>query len=127
VVQIFTVRGQILRRHPLEELYVLVVVETAHVVGAGAVRAINFHFVVEAVVQHQTVYDRQTVWLHRMCWTVVEIADVRVVKVKHTFVGHISGGWISEHCETHDLKKTTIDVGAGRTSRVVRSNKNRNV
>lgn len=88
VIQVLAVRGQVLRRDPLQELNVLVVMEPAHVMSAGAVRPIDFHLVVKPVVQHQTVYDRQTVRFHRMRRPVMEVAHVRVIEVEHAFIGH---------------------------------------
>lgn len=89
MVQVLAVRGQVLRRDPLQELNVLVVVEPAHVLRAGPVRPVDFHFIIQTVVQHQAVYDGQTVRLHRMRRPVMEIAHVRVVEIKHAFVGHV--------------------------------------
>jgi len=91
MIQVFAVRGQVLWRYSLEELNVLIVMEPAHVMSTGTVRPIDFHFVVETIVQYQTVYDRQTVWLHGVCRPIVEIAHVGVVKVKHPLIRHIDG------------------------------------
>lgn len=91
VVQVLAVRGEVLRRDALQELDVLVVVEAAHVVRAGPVRPVDLHLVVQPVVEHQAVYDGQTVRLHRVRRPVVEVAHVRVVEVKHAFVGRHDG------------------------------------
>jgi len=89
VIQVFAVRGEVLRRHPLQELDVLVVMEPAHVVRAGAVRPVDLHLVVQAVVQHQTVYDRQPVRLHRVRRPVMKVPHVRIIEIEHALVGHI--------------------------------------
>lgn len=88
MVQILAVRGEVLRRHTLQELDILVMMKPAHVVCTGSVRSVDFHFVVKAIIQHQTMYDRQTVWFHRVRWPIVEVTHVRVVEVKHSLVGH---------------------------------------
>lgn len=88
VVQVLAVRGQGLRRDPLQKLDVLVVVEPAHVMRTRPVRPVDLHLVVQPIVEHQAVNDRQPVGLHRVRRPVMEVAHVRVVEVKHPFVGH---------------------------------------
>lgn len=88
VVQVLAVRGQRLRRDPLQKLDVLVVVEPAHVVRTRSVRPVDLHLVVQPIVEYQAVNDRQPMRLHRVRRSVMEVAHVRVVEVKHPFVGH---------------------------------------
>lgn len=112
VVQVLAVRGQVLRRDPLQELDVLIVVEPAHVVGAGPVWPVDLHLVVQPVIQDQTVDDRQTVRLHRVRRTVVEVAHVRVVEVKHSFAGHdVDGGRLDSQKHPGTLDQY-FDVGS---------------
>lgn len=89
MIQVFAVRGEVLRRHPLQEFDVLVVMKPTHVVRAGSVRPVNLHLVVQAVVQHQTVYDRQPVRFHRVRRSVMKVPHVRIIEIEHALVGHV--------------------------------------
>lgn len=44
-------------------------------------RLIKVHFLVQIIMQHQTVRDLNAMRLHRVHWAVVKAADVRVVVV----------------------------------------------
>mmetsp|Transcript_8011 Transcript_8011/g.32957 ORF Transcript_8011/g.32957 Transcript_8011/m.32957 type:complete len:411 (-) Transcript_8011:6-1238(-) len=65
-----------------EELDVLVAVELGHVLGGRERRAKHLHLLVDAVVQKEVVGHADTVGLHRMTLSVVEVAHVGVVKVR---------------------------------------------
>ncbi len=85
-------RLYVLRRDPLEELDVLLGVESRHVVRRRHVGAEHAEALVEAVVEHQAVGDGQAVRLHGVAGPVVEVAHLGVVEVHHAGVGHGHGG-----------------------------------
>lgn len=55
--------------------------EATHIVGTGTVRAINLHLPMETIVEHQTMDHRQSMGLHRMARSVMEVTHLRVIKV----------------------------------------------
>ena len=71
----------VLRRDATKKANVVGRVKVSHVVFGGAIRSIDGHFLVETVVENETVRQREPMGLHRVTGTVVEVADVRIVKV----------------------------------------------
>jgi len=86
VAQVLCVTLQILWRDTLQELHIVFRMEATHVVSAGAVRPINLHLPVEAVVEHEAVDHGQPVGLHGMTRAVVEVTHFRVIEVRHLLV-----------------------------------------
>lgn len=88
MAEVLRVVLDVLRRDALEEVDVLFAVEAAHVVRARLVRAVDLHFFMKAVLEDEAVDDGEAVRFHRMSRAVVEVANVRVVKIRYFFVRH---------------------------------------
>ena len=65
-----------------------------HVRPVGDIRPVDLHLLVKPVVQDERVGYGQSVRLHRMQLAVVEVADVRVVEVRHLGPGMAAGAHV---------------------------------
>ena len=78
---LFGERVHIIWRHTLQEVHILVGVELCHLVLGGGLGAVDFEFLVEAVVHDEAVGHSDAVGLHRMAGVVGVVAHVGVVEV----------------------------------------------